>query len=103
MNYNFRSSLEDIENIAKKNFINIFDEPVKKFYSDMKKNIKFLRQDMQRLDFGEKDLVKLYNDVREKMIKNSMIHRFREKEKNSKITLLKHSLFNTQEILNVSL
>lgn len=85
MNYNFRSSLEDIVNIAKKNFINIFDEPVKKFYSDMKKNIKFLSQDMQGLKPKKEDLVKLYNDVREKNDKelsDSPFQREREKFEN---------------------
>jgi len=65
MNYNFRSSLEDLVNIAKNEIKKIFDEPVKKFYSDMKKNIKILSQDMQRLEPNREELVKLYNDVLE--------------------------------------
>ena len=103
MNYNFRSSLEDIVNIAKKNFINIFDEPVKKFYSDMKKNIKFLRQDMQRLDFGEKDLVKLYNDVREKNDKELNDSPFqREREKLENYINQKEKYRKTSEYINAN-
>ena len=52
-------------NFAKKEFNNIFDEPVKKFYSDMRKNIKILSQDMQRIKPDKEQLVKLYNDVLE--------------------------------------
>jgi len=56
---------DGIGEIIKKELKNIFDEPVKKFYSDMKKNIKILSQDMQRIKPDNEQLVKLYNDVLE--------------------------------------
>ena len=62
MNSNYLFTFFDI---AKNEIKNIFDEPVKKFYSDMKKNIKILSQDMQRIKPDKEQLVKLYNDVLE--------------------------------------
>jgi len=76
---------DGIGEVIKKELKNIFDEPVKKFYSDMKKNIKFLSQDMQGLKPKKEDLVKLYNDVREKNDKelsDSPFQREREKFEN---------------------
>ena len=58
MNCNFKSSLEDLGNIAKNEIKKIFDEPVKKFYSDMRKNIKILGQDMQRHE-SDKAVIKI--------------------------------------------
>ena len=61
----FHKFLNDFNNETKKVFRDIFDEPVKKFYSDMRKNIKILSQDMQKLEPNNEQLVKLYNDVLE--------------------------------------
>jgi len=72
-------------NFAKKEFNNIFDEPVKKFYSDMKKNIKILSQDMQKLISPKKQMVKLYNDeseLNEKELKDTSFEREKQKFEN---------------------
>jgi len=55
----FIKFLSNLSNEVKKKFTDIFDEPVKKFYSDMKKNIKILSQDMQKLEPNREKLVKL--------------------------------------------
>ena len=73
---------DGIGEIIKKELKNIFDEPVKKFYSDMRKNIKILSQDMQRIKPDNEQLVKLYNDVlenNEKELNDSPFQREREK------------------------
>jgi len=62
---NFSRFLKTLSFEAQKTFSDIFDEPVKKFYSDMRKNIKILSQDMQRIKPDKEQLVKLYNDVLE--------------------------------------
>ena len=103
MNYNFRSSLEDLGNIAKNEIKKIFDEPVKKFYSDMRKNIKILGQDMQRLEPNREELVKLYNDVRENNVKELNDSPFqRERDKLEKYIQQKNKYREAYEYMNTN-
>jgi len=77
----FNGFINSIKNELK----NIFDEPVKKFYSDMRKNIKILSQDMQRLISHKKQMVKLYNDeseLNEKELKDTSFEREKQKFEN---------------------
>ena len=76
----FIKFLSNLSNEVKKKFTDIFDEPVKKFYSDMRKNIKILSQDMQKLISPKKQMVKLYNDeseLNEKELNDSPFQRER--------------------------
>ena len=81
----FKRILSLIKIETQKEFNNIFNEPVKKFYSDMKKNIKILSQDMQKLISPKKQMVKLYNDeseLNEKELNDSPFQREIEKFEN---------------------
>jgi len=59
------SDFADIGKNVKIELNKILGEPIKTFFSDMRKNIKILSQDMQKLISPKKQLVKLYNDVLE--------------------------------------
>ena len=102
-NYDFGNFLQNIKYFAKKEFINIFDEPVKKFYSDMRKNIKILGQDMQRLEPNREELVKLYNDVRENNVKELNDSPFqRERDKLEKYIQQKNKYREAYEYMNTN-
>ena len=58
--HEFSEIISTFNSKTKNLFQNIFDEPMKKFYSDMRKNIKILSQDMQRIKPDNEQLVKLY-------------------------------------------
>ena len=76
--HEFSEIISTFNSKTKNLFQNIFDEPVKKFYSDMKKNIKILSQDMQKLISPKKQMVKLYNDeseLNEKELKDTSFER----------------------------
>ena len=59
------SDFADIGKNVKIELNKILGEPIKTFFSDMRKNIKILSQDMQRIKPDKEQLVKLYNDVLE--------------------------------------
>ena len=84
---------DGIGEVIKKELKNIFDEPVKKFYSDMKKNIKILSQDMQKLTSPKKQMVKLYNDeseLNEKELNDTSFEREKQQFENYYKTLEKY-------------